>query len=165
MQSQPRSPLDRWPIQHRDPNYGYAWYCGRGIIVSQVVAAHGSAAAAHSYHDFEEGILRAKSPELKRCGGLFVIHDWRAMQTYDAEARRVWQERMREREKGYLRGSIVCVARAGALLRMAVQAANVVASVVHGSKVELSDDIEAALREHGIEGPGPGHASLRSDPR
>jgi hypothetical protein len=154
MQSQPRAPLDRWPIQHRDPNYGFAWYCGRGIIVSQVVATHGSAAAAHSYHDFEERILRERRFELARCGGLFVIHDWRAMQTYDAEARRVWQERMREREKGYLRGSIVCVARAGALLKMAVQAANVVASVVHGSKVALSEDLESALREHAVDGPG-----------
>lgn len=153
MDPKPRPPLDRWPIQHRDANYGFAWYCGRGVIVSQVVSSHGSAAAAHSYHDFEERILRERAPELARSGGLFVIHDWRAMQTYDAEARRVWQERMRQRERGYLRGSVVCVAQAGALLRMAVQAANVVASVSHGSKVELSEDLEAALREHRVDGP------------
>lgn len=153
MQPQPRPPLDRWPIQHRDSNYGYAWYCGSGVIVSQVVASHGSAAAAHSYHDFEERILRDKKFELARCGGLFVVHDWRAMRTYDAEARRVWQERMRAREKGYLRGSVVCVARASALLKMAVQAANVVASMVHGSKVELAEDVATVLREHGIDGP------------
>ena len=97
--------------------------------------------------------MRERAAELARSGGLFVIHDWRTMQTYDAEARRVWQERMREREKGYLRGSIVCVAHAGALLKMAVQAANVVASVVHGSKVALSDDLESALREYGLDSP------------
>ena len=122
--------------------------------MSQVVASHGSAAAAHNYHDFEERILRERAPELARSGGLFVIHDWRLMTTYDAEARRVWQERMKQRERGYLRGSVVCVARASALLRMAVQAVNVVASVVHGSKVELADDLEAALREAGVDGPG-----------
>jgi hypothetical protein len=95
-------------------------------------------------------VLRERAADCKRAGGLFVIHDWRAMVTYDAEARRVWQQRMREREKGYLRGSVVCVANAGALLRMAVQAANVVASVVHGAKVELSRDLTGTLRGYGL---------------
>jgi len=159
MHDQPRAPLDRWPIQHRDPNYGFAWYLGRGIIVSQVVAAHGTATAAHTYHNFEERILRERAPELSRHGGLFVIHDWRAMLTYDAEARRVWQERMKERERGYLRGSIVCVARSSALLKMAVQAVNVVASLLHGCKIELTEDVEVALREAGVQG-GPTAPSL-----
>lgn len=140
-------------MQHRDDSYGFAWYCGRGIIVSQVIATHGSAAAAWNYHQFEEQVLRDRAAELKRYGGLYVIHDWRAMQTYDAQARRIWQERMREREKGYLRGSVVCVARAGALLKMAVQAANVVTSTVHGVRVELSDDLEAVLQKNQIERP------------
>ena len=153
MLSRPLAPFDTWLVQHRDDNYGFAWYCGRGIIVSQVVAAHGSAAAAWSYHHFEEQVLRDRAVELKRYGGLFVIHDWRAMQTYDAEARRIWQARMREREKGYLRGSVVCVARAGALLKMAVQAANVVTSTVHGVHVELSDNLEQVLRTHKLDVP------------
>ncbi|HET8938328.1 MAG TPA: hypothetical protein VFN67_33015 [Polyangiales bacterium] len=153
MLSQPRPPLESWPVQHRDDSYGFAWYCRRGIIVSQVIYAHGSAAAAHNYHRFEEQVLRDRAAELERYGGLFVVHDWRAMQTYDAEARRVWQDRMRERDKGYLRGSVVCVAKAGALLKMAVQAANVITSVVHGVRVELSEDLEGVLREHAIEPP------------
>jgi hypothetical protein len=153
MLSRPRSPFESWLVQHRDDSYGFAWYCGRGIIVSQVISTHGSVSAARNYHRFEEQVLRDRAVELKRAGGLFVIHDWRAMQTYDGEARRIWQERMREREKGYLRGSVVCVARAGALLKMAVQAANVVTSTVHGVRVELSDDLEAVLRLHKIEGP------------
>jgi hypothetical protein len=146
----PAAPFDRWPIQHRDSNYGYAWYCDHGLIVSHITTSHGSAAAAHSYHDFEERVLRERAGDCQRVGGLFVIHDWRAMETYDGEARRVWQERMRAREQGYLRGSVVCVASAGALLRMAVQAANLVASVVHGAKVELSRDLEGTLRAYGL---------------
>lgn len=153
MLSQPLPPFDHWPVQHRDPQFGFAWYCGRGIVVSQVVLAHGSVNAALSYHDYEERLLRERSAELARHGGLFVIHDWRAMRTYDAAARRVWQERMRAREKGYLRGSVVCVTRAGALLKMAVQAANLVTSVVHGVSVELSEDLDAVLREHVVGGP------------
>lgn len=155
MLSRPYPPLDDWPVQHRDPSYGFAWYCGRGIVVSQVQAVHGSVQAAINYHSFEEQVLHERSAELAQCGGLFVIHDWRLMKTYDAEARRIWQERMREREKGYLRGSVVCVASAGALLKMAVQAANLVTSVVHGVRVELSEDFEAVLREHALHGPAP----------
>lgn len=153
MLNRPRPPFDNWLVHHRDESYGFAWYCGRGYIVSQVISAHGTAAAARNYHRFEEQVLRDRAAELTRYGGLFVIHDWRAMQTYDAEARRIWQERMREREKGYLRGSVVCVAKAGALLKMAVQAANVVTSTVHSVRVELSDDLTAVLRQNKIEGP------------
>jgi hypothetical protein len=144
------APFDRWPVQHRDDQYGFAWYCGRGLIVSHITTPHGSAAAAQSYHDFEDRVLRDHEVECSSAGGLFVIHDWRIMETYDSEARRVWQHRMKIKRKGYLRGSIVCVANAGALLRMAVQAANLVATMVHGAKVELSDDLEATLLAHGL---------------
>jgi hypothetical protein len=112
-------------------------------------------AAARSYHEFEERVLREHADDCRRAGGLFVIHDWRAMETYDADARKFWQQRIRERPKGYLRGSTVCVASAGALLRMAVQAANLVASVVHGAHVELSTNLEATLRSQVVPLAGP----------
>jgi hypothetical protein len=150
-----RSPFDRWAVQHQDDRYGYAWYCGNGLIVSHITAPHGSIAAAQAYLDYEDRVLRDRAEECQRRGGLFVIHDWRAMETYDTRARKYWQERMRQRPKGYLRGSTVCVASAGALLRMGVQAANLVASVVHGVQVELSTDIEATLREHDLSPDGP----------
>jgi hypothetical protein len=153
-----RPPFDRWPDGHFDPSYGYAWYCGQGLIVSHLTTQHGTEAAATAYHDFEEAVLRDHAPELARHGGLFVIHDWRSMQTYDPGARRVWQDRMQARPKGYLRGSIVCVSKAGPLLRMAVQAANLVASLAHGAKVELSTDIYAALRDHAVVPPARPHS-------
>lgn len=146
-------PFDRWPVQHVDPNYGYVWYCGRGLVVSHVAVTRGTVEAANAYHDHEEHILKVHAAEVKENGGLFVIHDWRAMETNDAEARRVWQARMAGRHKGYLRGSIVCLVKANPLLRMAVQAANLVASVSQGAKVELTRDIERALREHGATPP------------
>jgi hypothetical protein len=142
-------PFDRWPLQHEDVRYGYAWYLGRGLIVSHITVSHGSKDAAYAYHDYEGSILRFHADEVAAAGGLFVVHDWRALATYDAEARRVWQERMKTRKKGYLRGSVVCVGRAAPLLKMAVQAANLWASVLHGAKVELTTDIRAALLEHG----------------
>jgi len=141
-------PFDRWPVQHSDPNYGFAWYCGGGLIVSHITVVHGTAKAAHAYHDYEERMLEEHAREIEENHGIFVIHDWRMMATYEAEARRVWQDRMQNRRKGYLRGSVVCVVKAAPLLRMAVQASNVVASLTHQAKVELTTDLDAALAEH-----------------
>lgn len=141
----PKAPFESWPVQHYDPRYGFAWYCGAGVIVSHVVIAHGSDAVAHAYHDFEGSVLHERAVEIAAAGGLFVIHDWRALVSYDANARRVWQDRMKSRKKSYLRGSVVCVEKASPLLKMAVQAANVVASVLHGAKVELTTDLRGAL--------------------
>jgi hypothetical protein len=67
---------------------------------------------------------------------------------------------MQSRPKGYLRGSVVCVAKAGPLLRMAVQAANLVASVSHGVKVELTRDLQGALQKYSA-APQPSRPSQR----
>lgn len=147
------SPFDSWKIQHVDRHYGYAWYCGRALVVSHVAVKHGTVEAANAYHDFEERMLEVHADEVRAHGGLFVIHDWRMMESNDPEARRVWQARMSQRPKGYLRGSAVCLARATPLLRMAVQAANLVASVTQGAKVELVRDVERVLRAHGATPP------------
>ena len=148
MSLQRKPPFDKWPIHHVDPRYGYAWYLGRGLIVSHIAVTHGTEAAAHAHHDFESAVLREYADEVAEHGGIFVIHDWRLMLTYDSGARRVWQERMQARERGYLRGSVVCLVKAVPLLKMAVQAANLVASVTQGAKVELTTNIDAALIEH-----------------
>jgi hypothetical protein len=156
-----RAPFDLWPVQFFDPIYGFAWYCGDGVIVSHVTVQHGTEAAAHAYHDYEETILREKASEVQAANGIFVLHDWRSLQSYDGEGRRAWQRHMKARRKGYLRGSVVCLVKASPLLKMAVQAANVVASVAHGAKVELADDVEACLRAHGISPPSVGRYSVR----
>jgi hypothetical protein len=142
------APFDNWPTEHVDPNYGYAWYCGAGLIVSHITVTHATAAAAHAYHDFEGAMLREHAEEIAANNGIFVIHDWRRMETYESDGRRVWLQRMSQRKKGYLRGSVVCLLRAGALLRMAVQSANLAASLTHNAKVSITTDINAVLREH-----------------
>ncbi len=144
----PSAPFESWPVQHYDPRYGFAWYCGKGIIVSHITITHGTSDVAHAYHDYEGRMLAEHAEEIGAAGGIFVIHDWRALVDYDAEARRVWQDRMKGRRKSYLRGSVVCVQKASPLLKMAVQAANVVASVLHGAKVELTTDLRTTLATH-----------------
>jgi hypothetical protein len=146
-------PFDRWPVQHVDPHYGYAWYCGRGLIVSHIMVTHGTVAAAHAYHDFEGRIMEEQADEIAEAGGIYVVHDWRTMVTYDGESRRVWQSRMQLHKKGYLRGSTVVLLKAMPLLRMAVQAVNLVASMTNNGKVEIMTDIDAALAAHEAEPP------------
>jgi hypothetical protein len=163
-----RPPFDEWPVHHVDPNYGYVWYCGGGLVISQVTVSHATREAAAAYHRFEEGVLRDHADEFTAAGGLFAIHDWRTIKSYDAEARAVWQERMRARPRGYLRGSVVCVDRANAFLKMAVQAANLVASLTHGAKVELTTELAPVLEQHGVTAPpsvppSTGRFSLRPD--
>lgn len=147
----PQRPFDLWHVQHFDPHYGYAWYLGEGLIVSHITVAHATIDSARAYHAYEETILRDRSVELRRAGGLFVIHDWRAMESYDRDGRQYWQACMRERPKGYLKGSIVCLKKANKLLSMAVEAANLLARVTHGAKVEITTNLDEALRAHHVD--------------
>lgn len=151
----PRSPMDRWPVQVADPRFGYAWYCGEGVVVSQAVLTHGTEEAAHAYHDVVDAALAAAPAEFEAAGGLYVIHDFRLVRKYDAGARTAWQERMRRRGRGYLRGSTVVVHQASPLLKMAVQAINLMASLSLGSRIELASDPSVVLAELGVTGPAP----------
>ncbi|MFW6050443.1 MAG: hypothetical protein ACODAU_04670 [Myxococcota bacterium] len=152
-QPRPKPPLDAWPVQAYDERIGFIWYCEGGVIVSQATVRHGTPEAADAYHDLVDQALEARADDLARSGGLFVVHDWRELTSYDAAARKVWQERMRRRGRGYLRGAAVVVAQANPLLRMAVQGANLMAALNLGSHIELATDMPTLLRAHGIEPP------------
>lgn len=149
----PRPPLEAWPVQHYDRSFGFAWYCGRGLIVSQSAITNGGAEPSHAYHDFEESMLGEHAEEIRAHGGLFVIHDWRTLLDHDPSGRSAWQQRMSSRPKGYLRGSVVCLVTASPLLHMAVHTVNLYTSTIHGVRIELTTDIEGALRKHGLIGP------------
>jgi hypothetical protein len=151
----PLPPLQGWPTQRYDEAYGFLWYCGGGLLVSQTVVDHGTVEAAHAYHDTADQVLATCAEDMERSGGLYVIHDLRQLRTYDAAARKVWQERMRRRGRGYLRGSTVVVREASPLLKMAVQGVNMMASLNLGSRIELSTDLSAVLRKHRVAPPGP----------
>ncbi len=151
----PKAPLQAWPQQIVDPHFGFAWYCGAGIIVTQAAVAHGTVVAAHRYHDLADRVLAQRPDEITRAGGLYVIHDLRLLETYESDARKAWSDRMRARPKGYLRGSTVVVRDATPLLRMAVAGVNLMSSLNLGAKVELSTDLAGALREQRVRQPGP----------
>jgi hypothetical protein len=154
----PHPPLHDWPVQVYDEVFGFAWYCGQGVMVAQAVVRHGTGKGAHAYHDFEDRVLNHCQADVAQAGGLYVIHDMRAMQSYDVAARKVWIERMQRRKRGYLRGSTVVVTDASALLKMAVQAVNMVATLNLGmaSRIELASDLSQALRSRRISPPARG---------
>ena len=60
---------------------------------------HGTEAAATAYHDYESGALETHAADIDAHGGIFVIHDWRVVTTYDKGARHIWQERMKARPR------------------------------------------------------------------
>jgi hypothetical protein len=123
------------------------------MVISQLTITHATLEVVDAYHGFEERVLRERADELAAAGGLFVIHDWRTLESYDGAARTGWQDRMRARPKGYLRGSVVCVERANPLLKMAVQAANLIASLTHNAKVELTTELIPVLVKHAVVNP------------
>jgi hypothetical protein len=57
----------------------------------------------------------------------------------------MWQNR-----RGYLRGSVVCLARASAILRLSVGAINVFTSVTFGVPVRLVTDLRDVLAEEDL---------------
>jgi hypothetical protein len=149
MPPKPKSPFDDWPVpDFYAPDYGFAWMCEGGLVVSHAEATWGHEAGVAGYLEFEDRVLERYRTEIAAAGGLYVIHDWRAVTGYDSGARMHWQEQLRKRPKGYLRGSTVCVTKVAPLLKMAVQAANLVASLTQSARVDLATDLDQVLAQH-----------------
>lgn len=150
--SAPRVPFDRWPVQVFDPAFGFVWYTRPATYVTQLVVPHGTLACARAIQDHIDLLLVHRAAEIAEHAGLLVIHDWRVATGYDADARREFIERLRARPRSYLRGSVTCVALSP-MLRMVVQAGNLVATMVTGAKSEVASDPAPALRAHRVEAP------------
>lgn len=151
----PRAPFDRWPIQHHAEGIGFAWYTSPATFVNQLLVSRGTVEAASWVHDVIDRVLETEREDIERHGGLLILHDWRALDGYDAEARRVFIARMRRRKPGYLRRA-VAVVRDTPLLRMAIQTANLAMALHVGGKLEMRIDPLPALAKYGIEPPRAG---------
>jgi hypothetical protein len=138
--------------------FGYAWYPAPGVMISQAVRRHATAAMAIRFQDLVDAVLLHDAQAIHRLGGITVINDWRLIESYDSEARKIIQDRMKRRPKGYLKATILAVPSATPLLRMAVQAANLLAALTSGGRVELTDDLELTLSILGLGPPAPGEA-------
>jgi hypothetical protein len=148
----PRPPFDRWPVQAYDPSFGFAWYTQPATFVTQLTVEHGTLACARFIQDHIDLVLEHRSEDVASAGGLLIVHDWRAAASYDLEARREFIERMRARPRSYSRHAVTCMAFSP-MLRMVVEAGNLVLTLVTGTKGEIASDPASVIAKHRIETP------------
>lgn len=148
----PKPPFTGWPVQLADPRLGYLWFVAPNVLVSQAHITHASVDAAHALHDWIDRVHSERRADIDRAGGLVCVHDWRLLSGYEAGARRVYQERMRARPKGYLKAAYTIVPSTP-LLRMAVEAGNLAAQLGSGGRVLLATDPVSVLAKLDLRAP------------
>lgn len=150
----PLPPFDAWPVQRFDPRWGYSWFLPPATMVDHLVVEHATVDTVRAMHALLDGLLAAEGARIEAAGGLVIIGDWRRVRSYTSEARRVFVERMRARPRKLVRAGVTVLAKMNPLLRMAVQAGGMALAVSGAAKVEVYDDVEAALAAHGVVAPG-----------
>lgn len=148
-------PFDRWPEQLKDPRFGRAWFCRPAVFVNQLQVEQATVETVTALHDAIDAVLENHREEIAAAGGIIMIHDWRRLHGYTSEARKVYLDRMRSREPGYLKLAIAIV-RDTPFLRMALQTANILMAMRIGGKLELAMDPDVVLKRHAVETPLPG---------
>lgn len=148
----PRPPFDTWPRHVVDERFGFAWYASPAVLVTQTVLACGTAAAAHAIMDVIDEHLARHADEVSAEGGLLIVHDFREMHGYVTEARQVWLARMRQRERGYLRGAVAILPDTP-MLKMAAQTVNMFLALNSSAKLTLANEPREVLRRFGVRAP------------
>ena len=146
------APLDTWPEQLVDERFGYAWFTAPAVFLNQLHVERATVETVNALHDAIDDVLAKRRPQIDAVGGLTIIHDWRHLQGYDSAARKLYLDRMRRREPGYLKQAVAIV-RDSPLLRMAVQTANMLMALRIGGNLELSLQIDDVLTRHQVVTP------------
>ncbi len=152
----PREPFDDWPVQHVEPIVGYYWYLAPSVLVTQSTVVNGSLDVIDRHNDVVDHMLRSRREEIRDNGGLFLLFDWRSVQSYEQDARARQRERMRAREDGYARHTVVILQPSNKLLRMAVSAANLFTTMLSRSSIEIASSPEPTLRRYSLRPPSDG---------
>jgi len=161
MPPRPAAPLDRWPLQLHVPEFGFFWFGQPAVFVDQTTHANATERDATLVHDVIDQLLVDRSEEVEAAGGLFIVHDWRSLETYEGDARRTFMARMRQRKPGYLRGAVAVLPKAASpLLRMALEGANLFAAVALSRRIQVAHDITQVLNAHGVTPPPIGQPLL-----
>ena len=147
-------PFIGWPKHWVEPKYGFVWVIDEpAAIVTQMIHAHATCEGIEALHDVldeitERGFL-AEHP------GLVMIHDWRTIKTYDANARDTWTRRSERRGKAFAQiGTSYIALSGGSLTRMAIQAGALAVQLATGQPpIRVIDDPAVPLETHGIRAP------------
>jgi hypothetical protein len=143
----PVAPFTTWHVQHSEPGLGFYWYLRPGTLVCQTVVAHATVEVIDRHNDVVDAILAARGDEIRASGGLFMVFDWRSVKTYDQGARARQRERMKARGDTYARRTVIALQPANKLLRMAVEAANLFATLLFRSGIEIATSPDAIVAE------------------
>lgn len=149
----PADPFAAWPVQFIEPSVGYYWFVEPATLICQSYAPHGSFEVIERHNDVVDRVLARHRKSIQAAGGLFMLFDWRSVQGYDQAARARQRERMQSREKGYSRRTVVVIHPANRLLRMAVGAANLFATLLLKSEIEILTDPTPVVRLAKLEPP------------
>ena len=150
----PAPPFARWPVHAFDAKAGFVWFTEPAVVVSQAIVTHGTLEAARWMQDQIDAALDREARRIAEQGGLLVIHDLSAIQSYDSDARVHWAERIKRRPSGFARAVIARVP-ATPLIRMAAAGLRLLGTMHVTMKVRIVDDLEPVLREYGVQVPAP----------
>jgi hypothetical protein len=149
----PRAPFADWPIQ-LETAHGYVWYADPGVMITQAHIAHADLASVLPMSGYTDALFALKRDELAKLGGLLIIHDWRAVKSYDSDTRKHLIKRIQDRKRGMVRGVVIAVSL-NPFLRTAVQVASAIMSASSGARLQMVDSLSPALLEHHVQMPNP----------
>lgn len=149
----PVEPFAAWPVQYVEPIVGFYWYLEPATLICQSFAEHGSLEVIDRHNDVVDRVLARHRKAIEAAGGLFMLFDWRSVQGYDQDARARQRERMQARGKTYARRTVVVIHPANRLLRMAVSAANLFATLLMKSSIEVLTDPTPVVAEAKLVAP------------
>lgn len=147
-----------WPVQQWEPLVGFYWYVLPGTLICQSTVEHATVEVIDRHNDIVDGVLAARAEEIRAAGGLFMLFDWRSVRSYDQAARARQRERMQARGKTYARRTVVVIHPSNTLLRMAVGAANLFATLFFKSSIEILTNPDAVVAEARLRPPSGGEA-------
>lgn len=152
----PLPPFSTWPVQLFLPEHGFYWYVRPAAVICQCVIPNATVKVVDEHNDVLDRVLSVRRDEVRQAGGLLIFNDWRSIRTFAPGARSRMQERMKARERGYARRTVVVMNPSNRLLRMAIEAASLFKTLTFGARIDVALSPERLLAEAGVSAPGAG---------
>lgn len=124
--------------------------------MTQTTIEHASLDWASYVHDRIDQVIVHAAEEIAQNGGLLFVHDFRSVTGYAKEARLEYLRRMRQRKPGYSRGTLVSIRGDQPLVRMGIQAANLLMAVAVKAPLSIIDDPREAIESSVQAAPAAG---------
>ncbi len=152
--SGPKHPLHDWPIQVATPGF-HAWYTEPTTFISQTLGDRGTRRDAEEITRLVDQVIDERREDVKRMGGLLILHDWRSLKGYDADARAFMMDRVRSHTRGRIR-EMVIVIEMTPLFHLALSAANAFLVLATGKNLRTVSACAPELIRYGIKKPPEG---------